>query len=86
MATGFGIAVMERSAAERAYATLRAAVVGGYPAGGLFLSWSIVVQLVRVLLVGVIVMCGGLIFGGGIGFLRKELSPRCIALGLALHD
>ena len=43
-------------------------------AGGLFLSWSIVVKLVRILLVGVIVMFGGLIFGGGIGLLRKELS------------
>jgi hypothetical protein len=56
-------------------ATLRAAVVGGYPAGGLFLSWSIVVKSVRILFVGVIVMFGGLIFGGGVGLLRKELSP-----------
>jgi hypothetical protein len=35
----------------------------------------IAVKLARILLVGVIVICGGLIFGGGIGLLRRELSP-----------
>jgi hypothetical protein len=33
------------------------------------------VKLARILLVGAIVICGGLIFGGGIGLLRRELSP-----------
>jgi hypothetical protein len=40
----------------------------------------------RILLVGVIVMFGGLIFGGGIGLLRKELSLPMHSTWLGVHD